>query len=199
MFCGLLSPTWRSVLLETISDVDLEFAMPDWNLYEKILRQVVFQLLDLFATTTRPLILVIDDVQWAESSELDMWNDLFTPNKRHFSNALVLFSYRTPEDVPPTLNLGNTTFIQARKFSLTVLQEMCLRCFHLDPPRIDCHSQQWTVLAQMVYKATEGKQVLNLTNYGILIRILILLFHCSKSFPHQDPSFMARPHRRDLL
>lgn len=41
--------------------------------------------------------------------------------------------------------------------SKTQLINLCHRCFHLDPPRIEAHPQQWLVLSQMVYKATSGK------------------------------------------
>lgn len=60
IFCSLLSPTWRSILLDVDTDADDEYGiMPDWDLYEKVLRQVVFQLLGLFASRSRPLILVL--------------------------------------------------------------------------------------------------------------------------------------------
>lgn len=63
IFCSLLSPTWRAILLDVETDANDEYGvMPDWDLYEKVLRQVVFQLLGLFASRNRPLILVIGRV-----------------------------------------------------------------------------------------------------------------------------------------
>lgn len=74
VFLSIISPEWRAVLLpeSDASDVAKPASSSDWELFLPGFRVWSKQLLQLFATRDRPLVIILDDIQWLAAEELQL-------------------------------------------------------------------------------------------------------------------------------
>ncbi|KAJ9096765.1 hypothetical protein QFC21_005035 [Naganishia friedmannii] len=132
--------TWRKrivdalILLHDSDTVELDGPLGvDWEQYVKQFRSWSYGLLRLFASSSRPLIIVLDDYQWI-GAEKNLWEDLLLHPMRHLDNALVVLSYRTVDDTPPDMApFVDCGLIQVNAFSKDTLQSLVLQlvAFHI--------------------------------------------------------------------
>ena len=140
VFLALLPKEWRAILLDGQSAQEMDSdttAGIDWESWVKQFRTWSYGLLRLFASENRPLVsstlsslscfnsacapwklVIIDDVQWLEKSERELWEELITSETRRLDHCLILFSYRTQSETAPDISpLVPQYMIQARPFS----------------------------------------------------------------------------------
>lgn len=108
-------------------------------------------MLQLFGSEARPLILIADDCQWLESSEVDIWRGLL---EGHTPLNFVLMAalYRTEDDLaPPSSTLFSTgaAVIHVEKLPERGVLELIRLCFH---DTLD----QASNLASFLYAETGG-------------------------------------------
>jgi hypothetical protein len=81
----------------------------DWSNFLPAFRLWSARLLQIFATFSRPLILVVDDLQWMRPDEVDLWRSL-TEGSHPLSHVLIISIYRVQSsDPPPTAHLISST------------------------------------------------------------------------------------------
>ncbi|KAJ9093692.1 hypothetical protein QFC21_006288 [Naganishia friedmannii] len=159
VFLALLPKEWRAILLDGQESEEMGSDMTagiDWESWVKQFRTWSYGLLRLFASENRPLLIIIDDVQWLEKSEQELWGELITSETRRLDHCLILFSYRTQDDSPPNISpFTPRCMIKARAFSEETLAEMIYKCFHLED--VTKHlPEQWAQLCSFLYKNTRG-------------------------------------------
>ncbi|KAJ9113617.1 hypothetical protein QFC22_005925 [Naganishia vaughanmartiniae] len=191
IFLSLIPPSYRSILLDHEPDAG-EFDEPlgvDWEQYVKQFRSWSYGLLRLFASSSRPLVIVLDDYQWI-GAEKSLWEDLLLHPMRHLDNALVLLSHRTLDGSPPDMApFVDCQLIPVNSFSKDTLQSLVLRkrlirpgvtrCFHFDhqPGNVrERITPQWTVLVNFLYDATQGNPLYNKMLLTALVRDGVVYF-----------------------
>ncbi|KAI5455195.1 hypothetical protein NCC49_000012 [Naganishia albida] len=159
IFLALLPKEWQVVLLDgqEVASMDNDMtAGIDWESWVEQFRTWSYGLLRLFASEKRPLIIVIDDVQWLEKSEKQLWDELGTSATRRLDHCLILLSYRTADDTPPVLAPMTPGFmIQARSFDRGTIVRMVVKAFHLDDD-LSKLSDQWEQFVTNLYESTRG-------------------------------------------
>jgi predicted ATPase len=90
------------------------------------------RLLQLFGTESRPLVLIIDDCQWLEPSEVALWRH-FLESSQALNHILVACAYRVEENRPPSssmlLSTSATQMLVDRLPEDSVL-DLLHACFH---------------------------------------------------------------------
>ncbi len=143
VFLSLISPSWRDVLLgtkeeETLPDdsSDIVNDIPDreidWARYVSSFRTWAWSLLRLFSSPHKPLIIIIDDVQWQETAETDLWVGILEHESRHLVNAMICLTYRT--NAEPQLAFHNTLKFAITPLGLTSVQKLVANALHVDGP-----------------------------------------------------------------
>ena len=74
VFLTIISPEWKAVLLPLADVSEPTEPMPttEWELFLPGFRVWSKQLLEIFATRERPLVLLLDDFQWLGAEELKL-------------------------------------------------------------------------------------------------------------------------------
>ena len=90
------------------------------------------RLLQLFATESRPLVLVIDDCQWLEASEVGLWRH-FLESRYALNHMLVACAYRVEENVAPPAPMllsSTSTQLMVDKLPEEGVLKLLEACFH---------------------------------------------------------------------
>ncbi|KAJ9105540.1 hypothetical protein QFC19_003522 [Naganishia cerealis] len=181
IFLSLIPPFYRRLLLnQELETAELDGSLGvDWDRYMKQFRSWSYGLLRLFASSSRPLVIVVDDYQWI-GAEKGLWEDLLLHPMRHLDNALVLLSYRTLDDTAPDMApFSDCRLLQVYPFSKDTLQALVLRCFHFDhkPGNVrERVTPQWSVLVNFLYDATKGNPLYNKMLLTALVRDGVIYF-----------------------
>ncbi|KAJ9094752.1 hypothetical protein QFC21_005910 [Naganishia friedmannii] len=182
IFLALLPKEWQAILLDgkepgaVFPDAT---AGIDWESWVKQFRTWSYGLLGLFASESRPLvsswpfaacthtrvahfnlaltlsqIIVIDDLQWMEKSERELWEELIASETRRLDHCVILFSFRTHDEAD--LSLFNARYmIKANPFDETTVSNMVYKSFHLDSVS-DHLPDTWMQLCNYLYTNTKG-------------------------------------------
>jgi predicted ATPase len=89
-------------------------------------------LLQLFGTESRPLVLIIDDCQWLESSEIALWQHFLTSGHA-LNHMLVACAYRVDSNCPPPAHLilsSASTHMMVDKLPEEEVLHLLQACFH---------------------------------------------------------------------
>ena len=111
----------------------------------------------VFTTKEHPLVMFLDDLQWADSASLNLIAVLIGDNKTGY--LLLLGAYRDNEVFPAhplMLTLGELTKQEAEIYTIT-LSPLCL--YHINKlvaETLSCHVDQSQPLTELVYKKTQG-------------------------------------------
>jgi predicted ATPase len=97
----------------------------DWSRYVSSFRTWAWSLLRLFSLPSRPLIIILDDIQWQEPAEAELWVSLLQHPSRHLVNAMVCVTYRT--DVQPVLTFSNPMMLEVQPLSPTSIKKLLAR------------------------------------------------------------------------
>jgi predicted ATPase len=121
--------------------------------------------LQLFGTESRPLVLIIDDCQWLETSEVELWRH-FLDSRHALNHMLVTCAYRVEENVvPPAPMLLSTssTHLLVDKLPEDGIMKLLEACFH---DRLDKASS----LVSFLYAETAGSPLYLRSLLNTLVR-----------------------------
>jgi predicted ATPase len=88
--------------------------------------------LQLFGTESRPLVLIIDDCQWLESSEVGLWRH-FLESRYALNHMLVACAYRVEQNVAPPAPMllsSSSTQMMVDKLPEEGVMKHLEACFH---------------------------------------------------------------------
>lgn len=122
------------------------------------------RLLQLFGTQSRPLVLVIDDCQWLESSEVTMWRNLLEGDSA-LDFVMVASAYRVEDDNPPaasTMLSTASTQIHIKRLPEDGVAEFVNTCFH------DCLDKSSNLIS-FLYAETGGSPLYLRSLLSILV------------------------------
>jgi predicted ATPase len=179
VFLSLISPSWREVLLGTEEEMgaddfsetvtDIPEREIDWARYVSSFRTWAWSLLRLFSSPQRPLIIILDDVQWQEPAERELWIGLLHHESRHLVNAMVCFTYRT--DTEPQLAFSSVIKIAIRPLSQASVQKLVAKALHVDGPL----NSALTFVALFLHSTTSGNPFYCYNLLGALFRDDVLV------------------------
>ena len=107
--------------------------------------------MQLFATESRPLVLIIDDCQWLETSEIGLWRH-FLESRHALNHIFVACAFRVEENVPPPAPMllsSSSTQMMVDKLPEEGIINLLHVCFH---DRLDKASS----LVSFLYAETAG-------------------------------------------
>ena len=142
----------------------------DWNR----LRYVFKKFVQAICSRCRPLVLFLDDLQWADTASLDLVTDLVTDRSlQNFMFVGAFRSYHFEQDNPLVVLLST---IQENKrmdlIELKELSDMAIGRFIADTLRLDIQKTQ--PLAEALYKQTQGNIFFVMQSLEELLRKQIL-------------------------
>jgi len=130
LFIKLLSPGSQRLLAPDRREKKPESM--DWSNFIPAFKTWSQRLLQLFATESRPLVLVIDDCQWLETSEVALWRH-FLESRHALNHILVACAYRVEENLPPPAPMllsASSTFLMVDKLPEEGIMNLLQICFH---------------------------------------------------------------------
>lgn len=103
----------------------------DWENFAKSFELCSKRLLQVFATTERPLICVLDDIQAFAPDERSLWANLITQRKNRLENVLFITLYRTNDlNAPPSeLNLPASMTLRITTLNENAVEQFVNSCF----------------------------------------------------------------------
>ena len=144
----------------------------------------VARLFDSIATPERPLVLVIDDIQWMPADELDLWRHVLA--KSQLANLLLLTTSRTESDKEPR----NWLWEHTEQIWVPPLDEEGVRrvinvCLH---DAVDDDE----VLASYIFAETKGSSLYGQTLLATLVKEKVLHFDFGSLRWQFDPTELYR-------
>jgi serine/threonine protein kinase len=180
LFIKLLSPSSQRLLAPDRREKKPESI--DWSNFIPAFKTWSQRLLQLFATESRPLVLIIDDCQWLETSEVGLWRH-FLESRHALNHILVACAYRVEELVPPPAPMllsSSSTHLMVDRLPEEGILNLLQVCFH---DRLDKASS----LVSFLHAETTGSPL-------YLRSLLNTLVSRNALDPYTDP-IGQRPHR----
>jgi len=151
------------VILEVIPDVELIIGpQPPLEPLSPVeaqnrFKQVFLQFVGVFAQANHPLVLFLDDLQWADFSSLSLLQELLLSPRLH--HLLVIGAYRDNEVSEGHLLITFLNELQAQQAAIRqlVLAPLTLvDVTQLVADTLGCSIEQCGELAQLIFKKTDG-------------------------------------------
>lgn len=116
------------------------------------------QLIQIFASSNHPLIIFMDDMQWADTASLQILQSLLTNPNNHY--ILIIASYRDLEIYPTHPLLQTIKAVKKAKiFNVTVIKLEPLNINHVNEivaETLNCPKQDITILGKALFNKTQG-------------------------------------------
>ncbi|KAL7415778.1 hypothetical protein BDY24DRAFT_439635 [Mrakia frigida] len=155
IFLSLISPEWRMVLSPYSDDsLPARQTTSDWELFLPGFRVWSKSLLQLFATPERPLLLILDDIQWLPVEELKLWQDIIDSPLSPFENVCLISLFRVEEELPPpstSLLSKSSQSLKISRFGESAVSEFLASSFHWEEEVVSA-----SILASFLWTETQG-------------------------------------------
>ncbi|KAK4686974.1 hypothetical protein P7C73_g3144, partial [Tremellales sp. Uapishka_1] len=171
-FLSLLSQDYKK-MLEPEKKAK-QYDVIDWDNFMSAFKTWSKGLLQTFATRRRPLIVLVDDIQWMPMEEVKIWRNLLD-GPAPLSNVLVLSTYRvekddaTPTPLQSLLSIGATD-IRIQPFDDNAALKFALSCLQ---SRVEGGG---TGIASYLYSQTGGNPLYMGSLISTLVKESIIIF-----------------------
>jgi predicted ATPase len=75
----------------------------DWATFLSAFKGWSARLIQVFANLSRPLIIIVDDIQWISADEVEIWRSL-TDGMQPVNHVMLVTIFRIARDTPPPLS-----------------------------------------------------------------------------------------------